>query len=65
VSAEERAERLIGGEIAPVRCLRRSGKLRWSRRRADRCQRWPESVGPRAQAGEFVDGECSGLLTAG
>jgi hypothetical protein len=25
---------------------------------------WPESAGPRAQAGELVSGECSGLTTA-
>jgi hypothetical protein len=29
-----------------------------------RRRRWSESVGPRAQAGELVGGECPGLTTA-
>jgi hypothetical protein len=63
-AVEERAERLTGGEIAPVRCPGRSGKLRRSHRGTGRRQRWSKSGGPRAQAGEFIGGEYSGLLTA-
>jgi hypothetical protein len=41
-----------------------SGKSLRSRR-GTACHRgWPESAGPRAQAGELVGGECSGLSTA-
>jgi hypothetical protein len=32
-AAEKRAARLTGGDLAPVRCPRRSGRSRWSRRR--------------------------------
>jgi hypothetical protein len=63
-TVEERAEGLSGGEIALVRCPGRSGRLRWSRRGMGQRRRWSEMAGPRAQAGEFVGGECSGLLTA-
>jgi hypothetical protein len=56
---------LTGGDLAPVRCPGRSRRLRRSRRGVGRRQRSPESAGPRAHAGEFVGGECSGLLTAG
>jgi hypothetical protein len=56
---------LTGGDLAPVRCPGMSRRLRWSRRGAGRRQRWPESAGPCAQAREFIDDECSGLLTAG
>jgi hypothetical protein len=35
-----------------------------SRRGMARLRRWPESVGPRAQAVGLVGGVCSGLLTA-
>jgi hypothetical protein len=62
-AAEERAEGLTAGEIAPVRRLVRPGRLRRSRRGTGRRRRWSESAGPRAQAGEFVGDECSGLLT--
>jgi hypothetical protein len=34
-----------------------------SQRGAARRRWWPESAGPRAQAGELVGGECSGLTT--
>jgi hypothetical protein len=54
-----------GGDLSLVRCPGRSGRLRRSRRGAGQRRRWPESAGPCAQAGEFVGGECSGLLTAG
>jgi hypothetical protein len=56
-AAEKRAAGLTGGEIAPVRCPGKSGRLRLSLRGTDRRRRWPELVGPRAQAGEFVGGE--------
>jgi hypothetical protein len=63
--AEKRMVGLTGGDLASVRCPVRSGRLRRSRRGTGRRQRWRELVGPRAQAGEFIGGECSGLLTAG
>jgi hypothetical protein len=63
-AVEERAEALTGDEIAPMRCPGRSGRLRRSRRGTGRRRRWLESASPRAQAGEFVGGEYSGLLTA-
>jgi hypothetical protein len=34
-----------------------------SRRGTTRRRSWPESVGPRAQAGGLIGGMCSGLLT--
>jgi hypothetical protein len=52
--AEKRAARLTGGDLAPVRCPGRSGRLRRSRRCVGWRRRWPESVGPRAKAGELV-----------
>jgi hypothetical protein len=57
---EKRAARLTCVVLAPVRC---PGRLRWSRRCAGRRRRWSESVGPRAQAGELVGGECPDLTT--
>jgi hypothetical protein len=53
-------EGLTGSEIALVR---RSGRSQRSRRGTGRRGRWSESAGPCAQAGEFVGGEYSGLLT--
>jgi hypothetical protein len=50
-AAEKGAEGLTGGEMAPMRGLGRSGRLRWSRRGTGRRRRWSESAGPRAQAG--------------
>jgi hypothetical protein len=35
-----------------------------SQRGTARRRLWPKSADPRAQAGELVDGECSGLSTA-
>jgi hypothetical protein len=35
-----------------------------SQRGTARRRWWPELTGPRAQAGELVGGECSGLTTA-
>jgi hypothetical protein len=35
-----------------------------SQRGTTRRRWWPESAGPRAQAGELIGGECSGLTTA-
>jgi hypothetical protein len=42
------------------------GSGRFLRSQRGKAQRrwWPESAGPRAQAGELVSGECSGLTTA-
>jgi hypothetical protein len=40
-----------------------SGRLLQSQRGMARRRWWPESAGPRAQAGELVGGECSGLTT--
>jgi hypothetical protein len=56
---------LTSGEIALMKCPGRSGRLRRSRRGTGRRQRWSELVDPRAQAGEFIGGERSGVLTAG
>jgi hypothetical protein len=50
-TAEKRAAGLTGGDLAPVRCPGRSGRLQRSHRGAGRCRRWLESAGPRAQAG--------------
>ena len=63
-AAEERAEGLTGGETVPVKWSRVKGRSRGSQRCAERRRRWPESVGPRAQAGMLVGGEESGLVTA-
>jgi hypothetical protein len=63
-AVEERAEGLTGGEIALVRRPGRVGRLLRSRRGTGRRQRWSESASSRAQAGEFVGGEKSGLLKA-
>jgi hypothetical protein len=41
-----------------------SGRFLRSQRGTARRQWWPESAGPRAQAGELVGGECSCLTTA-
>jgi hypothetical protein len=61
---EKRAAGLTGGEIALVKCPGRSGRLRQSRRGTGQRRRWPELVGPRAQAGKFIGGKDSGLTTA-
>jgi hypothetical protein len=64
VTAEvNRAARLTSGEGGPAKgtvCFGRSWRLR---RGTARRRWWPESVGPRAQAGGLVGGVCSGLLT--
>jgi hypothetical protein len=41
-----------------------SGRFLRSQRGTARRRWWLESAGPRAQAGELVVGECSGLTTA-
>jgi hypothetical protein len=64
IAAENRAEGLTGGEVAPVRGRVRSGSLWRSRRGTDRRLRWSKEVGPRTQAGELVSGEESGLTRA-
>jgi hypothetical protein len=42
---------LTSGELAPVSCPGRSGRLRRSRRGMGRRRRWPELVCPRAHGG--------------
>jgi hypothetical protein len=56
--------RLTGGERGPARDGVGSGRSWRSQRGTARRRWWPESTGPRAQAGELVGGECSGLTTA-
>jgi hypothetical protein len=56
--------RLTGGEGGPAKGGVGSGKF-WRSQRGTAGRRWwPESAGPRAQAGELVGGECSGLTTS-
>jgi hypothetical protein len=57
-------EGLTGGGAAPVRGRVRSGSLWRSRRGADLRLWWSEEVAPRAQSGELVGGEESGLTRA-
>jgi hypothetical protein len=59
-----RAAWLTGGEGGPAKGGVGSGKYLRSRRGTTRRRWWPESAGPRAQAGELSGGGCSGLLTA-
>jgi hypothetical protein len=64
VTAEgKRAARLTGGEGGPARGEVGSGRFWRSQRGTARRRGWPESAGPRAQAGELVGGECSSLTT--
>jgi hypothetical protein len=64
VTAERiRATRLTGGERGPARGGVGSGRSWRSQRGTARRRGWPESAGPRAQAGELIGGECSGLTT--
>jgi hypothetical protein len=56
-------EGLTGDEVAPVRGQVRYGGLWRSRRGADRWWWWSEWAGQRAQAGELIGGEESGLTT--
>jgi hypothetical protein len=58
------AARLTGGEGGPVKGGVGSGRFWRSQRGTARRRWWPESAGPRAQVGELVGGECSGLTTA-
>jgi hypothetical protein len=65
VTAEgNRAAWLTSGERGPARGGVGSRRFLRSQRGSARRRWWPESVGPRAQAGELVGGECSGLTTA-
>jgi hypothetical protein len=57
------AARLTGGERGTARGGVDSGRSWRSQRGTTRRQGWPESAGPRAQAGELVGDECSGLTT--
>jgi hypothetical protein len=50
--------------MAPVKWSRTYGRSRGSQRGAGRRRGWPESVGPRAQAGMLVGSGESGLVTA-
>jgi hypothetical protein len=59
-----RAARLTGGEGGPAKGGVSSRKSLRSRRGTTHRWRWPESIGPRAQAVGLVGGVCSGLLTA-
>jgi hypothetical protein len=56
--------RLTGGERCPARGGVGFGRPWRSQRGTARRRWWPKSVGPRAQAGELVGGECFGLTTA-
>jgi hypothetical protein len=60
----KRAARLTGGERGPTRGGVGSGRSWRSQRGMARWRGWPESACPRAQAGELVDGKCSGITTA-
>jgi hypothetical protein len=61
---KKRAARLTGGEGGPARGGVGSGRFLRSQRGTARRWWWPESACPRAQAGELVGGESSGLTTA-
>ena len=63
-AVEERAAGLTDGDLALVKCPRRSGRSWRTRRWADGGRRWSESLWPRAGAEELVGGEESGLNTA-
>jgi hypothetical protein len=56
--------RLTGGEIGPARGGVGSGRLWRSQRCMARWRGWPESLGPRAQAGVLVGGGCAGQIKA-
>jgi hypothetical protein len=56
--------RLTGGEGGPAKGGVGSGRVWRSRRGTARRRGWPESPGPREQAGELVGGVCSGLSMA-
>jgi hypothetical protein len=55
---------LTGGERGQARGGVGSGRFWRSQRGMARQRWWSESAGPRAQAGELVGCECSGLTTA-
>jgi hypothetical protein len=60
----KRAARLTGGERGLVRGGVGFGRSWRSQRGTARQRWWPESTGPRVQAGDLVGGGCSGLTTA-
>jgi hypothetical protein len=60
----KKAARLTGGEGGPASDGVGSGRFWRSQRGTARRRWWSESAGPRAQAGELVGSECSGLTTA-
>jgi hypothetical protein len=59
-AGKKRAVRLTGGERSPARGGVGSGRSWRSQRCTARRRWWPESAGPRAQAGDLVGGGCSG-----
>jgi hypothetical protein len=63
IGAKNTSVRLTGGRRAPVRWSTTSGRARRSRRWSAHHLRWSGRYGPRAQAGELVSGEGSGLIT--
>jgi hypothetical protein len=64
IAEGKRTARLTGGDKGPARGGVGSGRSWRSQRGTARRWWWSESAGPRAQAGELVGGECSGLITA-
>jgi hypothetical protein len=54
---------LTGGDLALMKCPRRSGRSWQTRHWVDGGRRWSESLWPRARAEELVGGEESGLNT--
>jgi hypothetical protein len=58
-AAEKRAAGLTDGDLAPVRCPGRSGRLRWSRRGAGRRRRWPVLVRRRGSLSASSFSACS------
>jgi hypothetical protein len=62
-AVKERAAGLTSGDLATVKCPRRSRRSWRTRRWADGGRRWSESLWPRARAEELIGGEESGLNT--
>jgi hypothetical protein len=60
----KRVARLTGGKGGPAKGGVGFGRSLRTQRGTAWWRWWPESVGPRAQAGELVSGGCSGLSTA-
>jgi hypothetical protein len=62
-AGKKRVAWLTGGERGPAMGGVGFGRSWRSQRGTARRRWWPESTGPRAQAGDLVGGECSGLTT--